>query len=900
MPPRPSPAPTTIAAPRGTAPAQRGYAGKTMTSINSGWEFHKGDTTLPLLDRGKDLEWESISIPHCWNTADILDDTPGYYRGMGWYRKQFRVDRESAGRKVYLRFEAANEQATVYVNGVNVGSHLGGYTAFVLDITDATRFGENNTLHVRLSNAPNDDIPPVAGDLGHYGGIYRDVHVLTTNKIHFDTLHHGSAGVFVDTPEVGTEEATVRVRARLRNEENEPREVKVTAEILDSDHTAVATLVTELGAGPGELTEVQLVSSPIASPRLWSPQNPYLYTVRARIVDSHTDELLDQLRVPLGFRWYSIDANKGLSLNGKTCFLKGVGKHQDSPGRGFAADDDLLAHDVHLAKDMGANLLRAHYPQAQVVYDTADSLGIMGWAKVPIMERVTHSDAFLNNTKTMITEMILQNYNHPSIVMWGYECEPLGEMDWFWPKPRNPERVRENMTKTYEMSAAFEQCIRGIDPTRLTANDFHTNPNPQWYREAGITELSDIVGWEIYRGWYNGTLDQVGEMIDQTRAFAPDRPYMIAEYGAGSDTRIHAEDSSIHDFSTEYQCRFHERYLAEAAQRPWNCGLCIWTLLNFQIESRGDTIPHVNQKGMTTGNRTPKDVYFLYKAHWSEEPMVHIAGRGWEHRAKVIDRSGTWHTTITVYTNQPKVELLRDGNSVGVSEISDHKATFKVALVEGINRLEAVAGNGVRDSVDIDCVLVPHELRTMNLRTTRLCINVGQSRTFFYDPDTRNRWLHDQPYKAGGLGHVGGRYYRHWPHMPAWDGIREGVGCAIAGTAIDPVFQTFLLGLNEYRADVATGEYDVKLYFAEPFDTDQRRDPSAPTGTDTGGRRVFDVEVNGTDIAEHLDLAADHGDRRAVILGCRTSVDNGSGLHIRFTPHIGEPILNGVTIRKVR
>lgn len=868
-------------------------------SIDTAWQFHKGDMEEPGALSGAKADWTVVDVPHCWNTADILDDTPGYYRGVGWYRKDFRIEEPRAEARAYVVFQAANRDATVYLNGARIGEHLGGYTAFALDLTDGIRFGQTNTLHVRLSNAPNDDVPPVAGDLGHYGGLYRGVHILTTNPVHFDLLYFGSSGVFVDTPLVSREKATVRVRARLLNESDQPRSLRVTHDILDSRAVPVAALVEELALEPRGATALDLVSAPIQEPCLWSPEHPHLYRVRSRVVDAITGEVLDQVDSPLGFRWFSIDPDKGFFLNGEPCYIKGVGKHQDYPGRGFAVAEEVLAHDVKLVKEMGANLLRAHYPQASVVYDICDRLGVMGWAKVPIMERVTHSRAFAANTRHMITEMILQNYNHPSVVMWGYECEPLGEMDWFWPKPRDPQAVRENMEKTYEMSATFEESIRATDPTRLTANDFHTNPNPQWYRDAGITGLSDIVGWEIYRGWYNGTLDDVGSMMDETRGFAPDRPYMVAEYGAGSDMRIHTDDPTVFDFSTEYQCRFHETYLAEAATRPWNCGLCIWTLLDFQIESRGDTIPHVNQKGMVCGDRTPKDVYYLYKAHWSDEPVVHIASRGWEKRVMALDEAGTRGAPITVYSNQPRVELFHNGRSAGVADVAACKAVFSVALVEGTNRLDAVAANGLRDSLDIDCMFVPRRLHDLNWGAAPLCINAGQSRTFFYDPYTRTRWLHDQPYREGGFGHVGGRYYRHWPEMPAWDGIREGVGCNIAGTDLDPVFQTFLLGLREYRADVAPGEYEVKLYFAEPFDSAQRRDPADPTGTDAQGCRVFDVAVNGMSLCAGLDLAARYGERRAVTLGCRCTVDGAAGIRVEFTPQTGEPVLNGITLRRV-
>jgi beta-galactosidase len=870
-------------------------------TINAGWRFLKGDADggAPPYD---DASWERVNVPHTWNALDVLDNTPDYFRGVCWYQKRLRIPADDSGRRVFLRFEAANQDAVVYVNGQEVGAHLGGYTAFTLDVTGAVAVGAENVVTVRLDNRLNPDVPPIGGDLCCFGGIYRNVWLVRTAAVHFDMLDHGSSGVYVDTPDVSAESATVRVRGAVVNDGAEDVEVVVVSSVYGPDGGLVTVAESALALPAGERTVFEARSAKIAEPSLWSPESPAVYSVHCVVHDAATRVGLDEVRSPLGFRWVSVDADDGFFLNGEHLFIKGIGKHQDYDRMGYAVPDDVLREDVRLVQRMGANLLRAHYPQAPVIYEEMDALGVMGWAKLPIMDKVAHTPAFHRNALRMMRELVLQNFNHPSIVMWGHACEILGDMDWFWPRPIDPERKEEHLRETREFCVELEELTRRLDPARLTANDYHTDPNPQWYWESGLTDISMLNAWNIYMGWYHVDLDEVGAMMDTTRACNPGIGYMIAETGAGSDSRIHTHEPTIFDFSTEYQDLYTQTYLDQVARRPWCAGLCFWTLVDFQVKHRRDTMPHINNKGMLRSDRTPKDAYYLLQAHWSDEPMLHIASRDWTRRVGFAEGNAAITMHVNVYSNQRNVELMHNGASLGVSESRGAICTWNVDFVDGANRLEAIVCERpeLRDFVTVHYQFFPRDLAGEAFPDADLCINVGQSRTFFTDPLTGNTWAPDRRYEPGAFGHVDGRYYRHWTYMQAWEGIREGVDAVMLGTGIGPVFQTFLLGLSAYRLDVPDGEYELELCFVEPFNLERRTDPSELTSAGPDGARVFDVAINGDTVLSALDLAGDYGEHTAVTERFPVRASGGDGIEVGFRGVHGEPVLSGVKIRRAK
>lgn len=869
---------------------------RSVRTLNSGWRFFRGERPPPQLAR-----WERVQLPHTWNAADLIADDPDapagkfagygtvgghdYYRGVGWYRRHLDLPANAAGRRFFLHFDGANQDAVVYVNATEVGRHIGGYTAFCFEITRQLRRRGRNEIAVRLSNAPNPDAPPLGGDLGHFGGIYRQVYLVTTGPVHFDPTHCGSPGIYTFTPEVSRTRGVVRIRARVTNGARARRNLVLRSEIVDADGAtaAVATAATSVDAGATAL--IDLTAPPVRNPRLWSPESPYLYQIRHRLTDPATGERLDEQRTPLGFRWFAMDGETGFSLNGRRCFIRGIGRHQDYAGLGYAVPYQVLVDDVRRVKDLGANFMRGHYQLVPEVYGACDRAGVMCWVKTVIMDKVSGSPAFRDNARAAVREMVLQLQNHPSIIFWGHACEALGDADWFWPKPPDPARLRRHFVEVRDIMVDLERLTKELDPHRLTGNDFHTDPNPQWYVETGLTEINDFNGWNLYRGWYHESLEQAEEFLLKTRAFAPHKPYLIAEYGAGTDLRIATAHPTIYDLSPEYAERFHQTYIDLAQRYPWVAGMFIWTLADFQRTSIGDTMKHINNKGLVTGDRRLKDTFFLYRARWHDAPTVHIAAHDSAARAAVAGRDGGHRCAIRVYTNAPAVELFHNRASLGRKRPRRGIVSWQVPFRDGPNLLQATAGRrGPDDRLAIDYRLFPADLRRWRDPGRRLCINVGQSRTHFHDPVTDDRWLPDQPYRRGSFGHRDGKCWRAWPDNPAWDGIRDGIRANIRGTELQPVYQTFLIGLKNYRLDVADGDYRVELYWAEPWATPQAR--------------VFDVLINGERALANLDLAADYGVRRPVCEAFTATAAGGSGIHLQLAARRGETILCGIAVQQ--
>ena len=868
-------------------------AQRSIQSINSHWQFHKGNVqTLKALATIND--WQVVNLPHTWNAEDAIDDQPGYYRGTGIYLTSLYFPAQEKTGKIYLYFEGVNQDAEVYVNYSRAGEHHGGYTAFCIDITPYLLWEANNSITVKVSNAEDPDWLPLSGDLCHFGGIYRDVYLIKTSPVHFDMNNHGSTGIFITPQGIQENKPYVIINGAIENDNNSPLSVIIRHRITSAEGTLITEEQQKLNLKPLSKTSFKLSSKILRNIQLWSPDEPNLYFVTSLLYDEK-NQLLDEIRNPLGFRYFSIHKDKGFSLNGKHCFIKGMGRSQDYDHMGYAIPDEIQINDVRMMKEMGVNFLRSHYPQDPVVWNECDKLGIMMTGRIPLFDKIAYTRAFAENTKQMMREMILQNYNHPCVIMWEYMNEIFGGMDWYWPKPQDPEKMKKEKEEVYKLAVELEKMTRSLDPYRLTEQVFHTDPNPQWYKEAGLTSVSMINGWNIYFGWYHGNLQLVGKAIDEFHSYNPNLPYIISEYGAGSDNRIHTETPTVFDFSQEYMDMFHKVYLSEVAKRPWISGMCIWTWCDFQVDSRRDVMPHINNKGMVTADRKPKDVYYLYKARWNPSPMIYIAGKNWTERKAITQGEKTITKKVTVYSNLKEIELLINGTSLGKKKITDYEAVYEVPFREGQNLLLA---RDINSDLS-DAALITYDFQPLMLDAScrELCINVGQSRTFFFDPLTRNQWLPDQTYRQGSWGHVNGNYYRVWNEMKAWQGIREGVDNNILNTSIDPVFQSFLVGVTEYRIDVPAGEYVVELYFTEPFSRERRLKPEEQTGADVNGDRIFNVLINQVPVLKNLNLAGQYGEQYAVIEKFETKTTTG-GIVINLLPVKGEPVLSGIRIMK--
>lgn len=841
-------------------------------SLNAGWRYHSDGVNLAEKPAFPDERWERVTVPHTWNARDPFDDEPGYRRGIGWYRRTLDVDPSWRGKRLFLHFEGVNQKADVYVNGAFAGEHRGGYTAFTLDVTRWLRVGDTgNVVAVQVDNSHDPFVPPLSVGFALYGGIYRDVWLIATDPVHVEMLDHGSSGVSVRTPVVSRDSALVVVRGAVRNEGDLPAAVRVVSTVRDAGDRVVAEAATRITVPPEGATAWTAALPAVRAPRLWSPAAPSLYSVRT---DVHVgDALRDRVTVPLGFRWFSFDGRTGFSLNGERVALHGTNRHQDHAGIGSALSDAQHERDLAIIKEMGANFVRlAHYPQDPAVLDAADRLGLLVWEEIPVVNYITDAPEFTRTTEQMLREMIRQHGNHPSVILWGTMNEVL-----LWGPSGARVRAQTDtpyMRRVRSLAARLDSLARAEDPARATAMAIHMSRD---YDATGISRVPQVLGLNVYDGWYSGTFDGLGTNLDRRHSAEPGRPLFVSEYGAEDDHRVNSLAPERFDFSGTWMRRFHEAYLAQIAARPWLAGAAVWNQFDFSQPETGGSIPYMNQKGLLTWDRRPKDVYYLYKANWNPEPMVYIASRGWMRRQGPSgkgDPPGTATQPVDVYSNLAAVELLVNGRSLGTrTPDAVRRITWDVPFVDGANVLVARGERAkVRysDELPISFTYRPARLADPHAPVRELAVNVG-ARAQVVD-DAAVVWEGDQPYREGEFGAVGGT-------AAIFD-----KDLAITGTALAPLYFSYRAGLTEYRLDVADGDYELELLFAEP---------QARPGT-----RVFDVSANGVPIVRALDLAARHGIGRAASYAARVSAVGGSGIVVQFTALTGQPLLNALHVRR--
>lgn len=867
------------------------WAQRIERTINESWQFHKGGLEEPA-NCEDSISWETVSIPHTWNDLDSSDETVGYYRGEGWYRRTVSILGPMRGRSFYLHFEGVNQEAELYVNGRQVGQHKGGYAAFCFDITDFVHPGEN-TFAVRVDNRPNPQIPPLSADFTFFGGIYRDVTLIVTDAVHISTTHYATNGVYLSTPDVDRDEADVKIRALLTNGRETAASVVLTHTFVAPDGAVVATARRSVKLpAVCENYEVTL-SVHVDNPQLWDIDNPRLYRVDTSLSDAEGREL-DAVANSLGLRWYDFDPNRGFILNDRPCKLIGTSRHQDYYRLGNALRDEMHVRDVRLLKEMGGNFLRvAHYPQDPVILQMCDRLGILASVEIPIVNAVTMTPEFEAICLEMAREMVFQNFNAPSVVMWSYMNEVLLRPPY---DKKDEIAKRTYMDYVYQIASRIESTLRELDPERYTMLPCHGNSG--LYAECGIAALPKILGWNLYHGWYSNGFDGFPRTLEKLHRQFPDKSLLVTEYGADADPRLHSYDSERFDFSCEYAVRYHRYYIPEILKRDWLAGAAIWNLNDFYSESRRDAVPNVNNKGITGLDREIKDSYYLYQATLRQSPVLHIGGHDWIYRGGAADSTGRCPQPVEIYTNASEVELFHNGVSLGKAPVEGVTARFIVPFVDGTNQLEAVAergGNKLHDLLRVDFRMLPFDLKDVRHPFEEMNVMLGSKR-YFEDRRAGMVWIPEQPFSPGSWGYVGGEPYRartRYGSLPCSD-------IDVLGTNDDPVFQTQRRGLEGFRADVPDGRYYVYLYWAELVSDKEHASLAYNLGNDiVGGQesdRVFDVSINDTSVLTAFDLARECGEERAVIKRFTVDVSDGRGINVRFTARRGEPVLNAIRI----
>lgn len=657
-----------------------------IEQFNDDWHF-KG-----LSASGQSIE-KAITLPHTWNAIDAQEGI-AYYRGKGTYQKSFASEESWKNKRVFLRFEGVNITSTTSLNGQILGEHKGGYAAFCYEITDYIHWDGINDLQVDVSNEANLEVLPLVGDFNNYGGIYRPVKLIVTDQICISPLDFASPGVYLTQREVTREKAEVEVKT-LISSKGDKASVELRTTLQDREGNLLETISRDMEI----IEEHSEIKNEIIidNPHLWQGRkDPYLYYVRVELIKN--GRVIDEITEPLGLRYFHIDSDKGFFLNDAHIPLHGVSRHQDRVNMGSAITDKEHREDMDIMLDMGINALRlAHYQHAEIVYDLADSAGLIVWAELPWVGMpagfIASSNGYENtpefhaNARQQLTELIRQNYNHPSIVMWSIFNEIQN------PKGSEPTALIEELN----------QLAKTEDPTRMTVGASMLAPESV---NNNIHEVTDAIAWNRYFGWYYKLPEDMATFLDELHASYPDYKIGISEYGAGGSVRQHSEElvppnpmGSPHP--EEWQSYYHEEHLKIYNYRPFVWGTFIWNMFDFgsYFRREGDHFG-INDKGMVTYDRkTRKDAFYFYKANWSDEPVLHIASK------KFIFRDNST-TNVKVYTNLDNIELKINGKSLGIKSPETGIALWEdVALIPGNNGIIVTASKDGINYTD-DCVWV--------------------------------------------------------------------------------------------------------------------------------------------------------------------------------------------------
>ena len=583
---------------------------RTIQNINDNWTFIKADHPA-------DGEGVAVTLPHTWNAEDGQDGGDDYYRGQCWYLRDLDKPELPEGGRAWLEFEGAAMSAEVYLNGEKLAEHAGGYSTFRVDLTDHLK--EHDKLAVSVSNARSDTVYPQRADFTFYGGLYRDVNLILVPAAHFALGHHGGPGLKI-TPAVDLAAHSAAVTAEAWVEG--PAENATVTFTLAGQSRTVPVVD---GAARAAFT--------IENVHLWDGlDDPYLYTATASLSSG------DEVSVRFGCRKFEIDPQKGFLLNGRSYPLRGVSRHQDRKGAGNALTPAMMEEDMAIIKELGANTLRlAHYQHAQHFYDLCDENGLVVWAEIPYITMHMHGGRA--NTLSQMEELVIQNYNHPCIAVWGLSNEITAA-----------SAVNEELLENHR---ALNDLCHKLDPTRPTtmADVFMLET------DSPILEIPDVNSYNLYFGWYLGELEQNDEFFDEYHAKYPDRCIGFSEYGADANPAYQSPTPEKGDYTESYQCVYHEHMLRMIEARPWLWATHVWNLFDFGADGRDEGGKNgENQKGLVTFDRQlKKDAFYLYKAAWNHtEPFVHLCGSRYVDRTEEV-------TEIKAYSNQNEVSLYLDG-----------------------------------------------------------------------------------------------------------------------------------------------------------------------------------------------------------------------------------------------
>lgn len=614
-----------------------------ILNINQNWSFYKDCDYTEGISGGN-----TINLPHTWNAADGQDGGNDYFRGKCLYIKNLNMQELPVNDKYYLEVKGANSSAVAYVNGKRLGEHDGGYSTWRVDITAALK--GNNQIAIVVDNSPNDRVYPQTADFTFYGGLYRSVNIIAVNSAHFDLEYYGAPGIAV-TPTVQDKDAYISINTFVSGAKDGD---EVRFKVLERDGTVIAS-------GKSENFNAQLK---IENVKLWQGvKDPYLYTAVAELV--RDGQVLDEVSTRFGCRTFKIDAKRGFILNGEEYALRGVSRHQDRLGIGNALLPEHHEQDINLILELGANTVRlAHYQHDDYFYDLCDEVGLVVWAEIPYIS--ANMPNACENALNQMKELVYQNYNHACIAVWGLSNEIT------------MARADGDMLKTHELLNNF---CHSVDPIRFTTVACVSVCSP----EEPYIKIPDAVAYNHYFGWYGGDTSMNGPWFDEFHKKYPDVPIGVSEYGC-EGLNWHTSNPTQGDYTEEYQSYYHEELIKQLFTRKYLWATYVWNMFDFGADARAEGGENgQNHKGLVTMDRKyKKDAFYAYKAWLSSQPFVHICGKRYVDRVEDI-------TKVTVYSNQPQVELFVNGKSVGKKFSPEHFFYFEVENV-GESKIVAVAG----------------------------------------------------------------------------------------------------------------------------------------------------------------------------------------------------------------
>ena len=617
-----------------------------IININRKWAFSKQATSVPA---ELPMNWDWVNLPHSWNAIDGQDGDSDFFRGTCYYvRKLEKLDLPEAD-KYYLEIKGANSSADVYVNGKILAHHDGGYSTWRVDVTNTLK--ADNLIVIAVDNSANDKVYPQMADFTFYGGLYRDVNIICVSEAHFDLSYHGGPGLMI-TPEINGADAKVEIETWITN--------PVANQIIKyAVKDADGKVVSEKETADTKVTlDIQNVH------RWHGKKDPYLYTAELELVVD--GKAIDNISSRFGCRTFEIDPENGFILNGEEYPLRGVSRHQDRWGFGNALLPEHHKEDIELICEVGATTIRlAHYQHDQYFYDLCDEKGLVIWAEIPYISK--HMPTGRDNTISQMKELVIQNYNHPSIVVWGLSNEITMQGD------DDPDLL--------ENHRILNDLVHELDKTRKTVVAALSMCNI----DSPYIQIPDAVSYNHYFGWYGGETSMNGPWFDNFHAKYPNIPIGCSEYGCEA-LNWHTSNPQQGDYTEEYQAYYHEELIKQLFSRKYMWATHVWNMFDFGADSRNEGGENgQNHKGLVTFDRKyKKDSFYAYKAWLSDEKFVHICGKRYVDRVEDV-------TKVTVYSNLPEVELFANGKSLGKKASAEHFFYFDVPNC-GETELVAVAG----------------------------------------------------------------------------------------------------------------------------------------------------------------------------------------------------------------